>query len=79
MDYKKLADLNELLSNPPGTISINKSNKSIGLNNVNARIKLLFGRQHGIRILANPSQGVTVRLSIPLPKMMEVTYENSNR
>jgi len=79
MDYKKLADLNELLSNPPGTISINKSNKSIGLNNVNARIKLLFGRQYGIRILANPSQGVTVRLSIPLPKMMEVTYENSNR
>lgn len=44
--------------------------ESIGLQNVNRRIKLLFGEEYGIEIDRNESGGITVRMTIPYIKGM---------
>lgn len=43
----------------------------IGIDNVNARIKLLFGEQYGVTINSTPDYGTTVRITIPACKKQE--------
>ncbi|MBS7298808.1 MAG: histidine kinase [Eubacteriales bacterium] len=45
--------------------NISKS-KSIGLKNVNQRIKLLYGEQFGIRMYSTPNKGTTVLIHLPV-------------
>ena len=47
----------------------------IGVANVNARIKLYYGRDYGVRIESRPEQGTTVELRIPLS---DRTKEDTN-
>ncbi len=46
-------------------------NKSIGLYNINQRIKLNYGEQYRIHIYSVPKQGTTVRLMFPIDKMQK--------
>ncbi len=39
--------------------------KSIGLANINARIKLLFGEAYGVSVQSQPHEGSTVTLRVP--------------
>jgi two-component system, sensor histidine kinase YesM len=43
-------------------------NASIGLNNVNSRIKLYFGMDYGITIFSKQGEGTSVSLSLPMQK-----------
>lgn len=52
-------------------ISKRKSNLSIGLYNINQRIKLFYGDAYGIEILSQPGEGTIVTLTLPLHISME--------
>lgn len=41
---------------------------SIGLHNINARLKLLYGEQYGLRIESHPGRGTRVIMTIPQKK-----------
>lgn len=43
--------------------------KSIGLYNINQRMKLNYGEEYGLQISSIPAQGTTIRLRIPLERM----------
>lgn len=38
----------------------------IGMNNVNTRLKLLYGEEYGIKINSKPNQGTTITIIIPI-------------
>lgn len=44
---------------------LNDSFKSIGLRNVNKRIKLMYGDAYGVTIFSTPEQGTTVKILLP--------------
>ncbi len=48
-----------------------KSNTSIGLHNINQRIKLFYGEAYGMEIQSSPEDGTLVILTIPLHNTME--------
>lgn len=48
-----------------------KSNTSIGLYNINQRIKLFYGEAYGMEIKSQPKEGTLVTLTIPLHNTME--------
>ncbi len=52
-------------------ISKRKSNMSIGLYNINQRIKLFYGEAYGMEIKSRPKEGTFVTLIIPLHNTME--------
>ncbi len=59
---EKLADLNRLL----GEIEKEEGNSgSIGLSNVNSRIKLYFGMEYGLEVFSSYGKGSTVRIRLP--------------
>ncbi|NLL77855.1 MAG: histidine kinase [Clostridiales bacterium] len=47
-------------------------NKSIGLYNINQRVKLCYGNNWGIRINSELNVGTTVRLMLPIEKMKKL-------
>lgn len=57
------------------TSSINEPNKkstsSIGLYNINQRIKLFYGEAYGIKINSSPQKGTLVSLTLPLRNVKE--------
>jgi two-component system sensor histidine kinase YesM len=48
-----------------------KSNTSIGLYNINQRIKLFYGEAYGVEIQSCQAEGTLVTLTIPLHNTME--------
>lgn len=52
-------------------ISKRKSNMSIGLYNINQRIKLFYGEAYGIEIKSRPKEGTLVTLTLPLHTTIE--------
>jgi sensor histidine kinase YesM len=48
-----------------------EAGNSIGLLNINARIKMLFGDEYGIQIESEPEHGTSVHLRIPQKKSEE--------
>lgn len=48
-----------------------KSTSSIGLYNINKRIKLFYGEAYGMEIKSKPSEGTLVSLTLPLHNIME--------
>ena len=51
----------ELLAGPP-----DEDSRSIGIRNVNARIRLLFGEQYGVKIFSEPGHGTSVKVTLPI-------------
>lgn len=47
---------------------------SIGINNVNDRIKLIYGEKYGITITSELGKGTTVKVTIPAQKEFNETY-----
>lgn len=72
MTKEQAADLNEILGKNEGGIFGNKQfNRGIGILNVNARIKLHYGEQYGLRVGSQPDFGTVVEISIPVVKQEE--------
>jgi two-component system, sensor histidine kinase YesM len=56
-----------------------RNDSSIGLSNVNNRIKLLFGQTSGIDIETNETEGTTITIKFPAMKREDmITYARSN-
>lgn len=60
------ADLSQKISLDETSKDENDISISIGLINVNKRIKLIFGDSYGIRIFSSPMKGTHVQLKLPL-------------
>jgi two-component system sensor histidine kinase YesM len=72
MDEEELKILNENLSMDNNTYFrtiVKKDRKSIGLENVNRRIKLFYGEKFGIRIESKKGSFTKVLVSIPAIKI----------
>lgn len=65
MEKEKLKEVNEVLQKQEIVI---KESRSIGLSNVNQRIKLIFGKEYGISM--SEENGITIA-KIKLPKIKE--------
>ena len=48
--------------------------KSIGLYNINQRIKLHYGEAFGVTIFSEEGKGTVVRLQFPLERMKKDTF-----
>lgn len=66
MTGEELAELNQSLQ-----IRDKTKTSSIGLYNINQRIKLFYGEQYGMEIKSRPSEGTHVTLTLPLHNTME--------
>ena len=53
-------------------------NKSIGLYNINQRIKLTYGQKYGVKISSNIEEGTRVSLFIPINRMKETAVVTAN-
>ncbi|SCP98495.1 sensor histidine kinase [Anaerobium acetethylicum] len=67
MDEDALRKMNDKLNNPQGIITYNKkdSHNGIAMDNVNKRLKLLFGKEYGIRVSSTHMFGTEVEIRIP--------------
>lgn len=65
MPENTIVHWNQQLNQRPGNLAKIPGNKSIGLYNVNARIKLMYGAAYGLYLMPSPTSGLTVRISIP--------------
>lgn len=70
MSEKQVEDLNAYISQIK-TVLHDDKHRSIGIKNVNTRIKLMFGEQYGLQIHSKPSAGTQVRIILPLNGRME--------
>jgi two-component system sensor histidine kinase YesM len=70
MSEKQVDDLNAYI-NQIKTVLHEQKHRSIGVKNVNTRIKLMFGEQYGLQIRSKPSAGTQVRIILPLNSRME--------
>lgn len=61
----ELKNLREYL-NSPGKKEKGVQRRSIGLMNVNSRIKLIYGEKYGIAIQSEPFKGTSVSLRVPI-------------
>lgn len=67
IDEDLLEKMNFFLSQPftVGPESV-KNGTSIGLNNINERIKLHYGNEYGVKLFSSLNYGTTVEISLPL-------------
>lgn len=65
MDEEKVAELNEYINEKK---ILKDSKKSIGIRNVNQRIKLSCGEEYGVKITSHPYQGSCFSLWLPIIK-----------
>lgn len=68
INEEKLQEMNERLSRETGQDDFN----SIGLQNVQARIKLLYGENYGLKINSIDGMGTAVKVTLPILKEKEV-------
>jgi two-component system sensor histidine kinase YesM len=61
MDLQTLHSVQEILAS-----DIYLSSKHIGINNVNRRIKILFGTEYGLSVDSAPGKGTTFTITMPL-------------
>lgn len=66
MNLQTLEALNNNIQQPR-----KKSTSSIGLYNINQRIKLFYGEAYGMEIKSQPQEGTLVTLTLPLHNMIE--------
>jgi two-component system, sensor histidine kinase YesM len=66
MTYEELERLNQLLKedNVQSVITDNKD-RSIGMININSRIKFRYGKEFGLKIFSREDEGTTIILSFP--------------
>lgn len=62
---QRLLDLQNVLHAAP---DINAVKKAHGMENVNLRIKLIYGKQYGINLYSNKNEWTSVKITLPLKK-----------
>ena len=62
---EKLAAINDVLLNKSNSENIEKAGMSIGLVNVNERIRLHFGMEYGLHIYSVQEMGTSVEFILP--------------
>ena len=62
----RLTEINHILSNSDQIILSKRNGFSIGLYNVNTRIRLLFGFEYGLSIVSAKDIGTKVQISLPI-------------
>lgn len=67
---KKKAEVNEILQNYAKKIS-NLNGNSVGILNVQKRIKLLCGKEYSLSYTENEKGGVTAHLVLPLKEVVK--------
>lgn len=70
MSEKQVDALNAYI-NPMKTVLHEYEQRSIGVKNVNTRIKLMFGEQYGLQISSKPSAGTQVHIILPMNSRLE--------
>jgi sensor histidine kinase YesM len=75
MSYEKLKQMNEALSKGVVETEKEEGGTSIGLINVNERIKLNYGLEYGINIFSSLGIGTYVELVVPI---MEANHSKNN-
>ncbi|HHW47136.1 MAG TPA: histidine kinase [Clostridiaceae bacterium] len=81
MPAEKMKLLNESLAKdvqPAVEMTNNNKSESIGIYNVNTRLKLYFGNKFGLRFLSNNGPGITVEVRVPVIREESVYGQNSN-
>lgn len=74
---KALDAMNQSLSQPLAVNVLRVStSKSIGLNNINERIKLHYGNEYGIKLYSALNYGTTVELSLPVSQPRDAVSQN---
>ena len=54
--------------------------RSIGLTNVNKRIKMYHGEQYGLSIKTAPEAGTTIRITLPRnPVQKKITVQDTDK
>lgn len=53
------------------TDTVHRRGKSIGLNNIHMRMKMLYGEQYGVKVESEVNGGTTVTLRVPKKKLEE--------
>jgi len=71
MSMEKMKQLNERLSINDYWMQKNKN--GVGLENINARIKLIFGEDFGVSVISTQNVGTTVTLTMGI-----IDYPNEN-
>ena len=72
---ERLAELEEKLRR-----NDTSSGKSIGLTNVNKRIKMYHGEQYGLSIKTAPEAGTTIRITLPRnPVQKKITVQDTDK
>ena len=66
MDESQLAQMKALLDSDEIGVKDEYNWKSIGLKNVNDRIRYLYGEEYGVKVTSSPGFGTIVRLLLPL-------------
>ena len=66
IDYDRLDQLNSILHDTNTPIIKKDSSHSIGLYNINSRIRLLYGADASMTIYSVPDTGTDIRISLPL-------------
>jgi len=62
---EEVDEINRIINEQIETNSLNRSNRSIGLANINARIKILFGDDYGLKIDSELNKGTQVTVTFP--------------
>lgn len=70
---EKLNAINDVLLHGKDAGSLKKAGMSIGLANVNERIRLNFGKEYGLRVYSTQGMGTNVEFTLPLVKDPSVT------
>lgn len=76
---QRLERLKKSLSEPPAALADGKNSGSIGLYNVNNRIKLSYGNSYGLSIASEIDRGTEVVVSIPIEEGEDVQGIHSGR
>lgn len=63
---KRLEEINETLLHDAPLTKKSGSHTSVGLANVNARIKLLYGPEYGVSVYSSEDVGTSVHLNLPI-------------
>ena len=77
MSKKEKESIDEIISGQKIGVATDEGWQNIGLKNVNDRLQMNYGKDHGVTVTSQENIGTVVKLKIPLIKEDDI-YENKN-
>ena len=71
IDMSDIDDLNKMFDSEETSFETDRNKSSVGLYNINSRIRLLYGNEYGLGVSNNEGNGVTVTISLPKSEVNE--------